>query len=144
MGKLSRAAVLGFLFISFGGCGYLFYPRAGDYREQARGASAVETLINLTSMMEGTADKAKGGHGRDHALDDLHNQYHALHDVFCEVPSAQPTTPAYDVAVTQKQELKAVFKRLWKFNTRQPQRDDHLDLMIAELKALRTTLHTLR
>ena len=40
------------------GCSYLFYPRAGDYATQAKGASGVETMINLTSMMEATAAKA--------------------------------------------------------------------------------------
>lgn len=28
------------------GCSYLFYPRAGDYATQAKGASGVETMIN--------------------------------------------------------------------------------------------------
>ena len=127
-----------------GGCSYLFYPRAGDYAAQAKGATAVDTMINLTTMMEATAAKAKGGKGNDAAFDDYHNQLHALLDSYCEVTNEQQKTPAYDLAVTHKKELIAVFKRLWKFKSDQPQRDQHLDLSIAELKELRDTLQTIR
>lgn len=126
------------------GCSYLFYPRAGDYRDQAKGATGVETIINLTSMMEATAAKAKGGKGIDNAFDDLHNQLHALMDSFCGVTEAQAKMPIYDLAVTHKKELGAIFKRLWKFKDDQPQRDQHLDLMAIELKELRETLQTLK
>jgi hypothetical protein len=126
------------------GCSYLFYPRAGDYATQAKGASGVETMINLTTMMEATASKAKGGKGVDTAFDDLHNQFHALSDAFCGVTDAQAKTPAYDLAVTHKKELTAIFKRLWKFKSDQPQRDLHLDLLSVELKELRDTLQTIK
>ncbi|WP_455244603.1 hypothetical protein [Petrachloros mirabilis] len=126
------------------GCSYIYYPRAADYAAQAKGATGVETLINLTNMMEATAAKAKGGKGKDSALDDYHNQLHALLNSFCcGVTEAQAKSPAYDLAVTHKKELKAIFKRLWKFKDVQPQRDQHLDLSIAELKELRETLKTL-
>src|SRR4029079_9125828 len=72
--------VLALMLTSLSGCSYLFYPRAGDYARQAKGASGVETMINLTNMMEATAGKAKGGKGVDTAFDDLHNQFHALND----------------------------------------------------------------
>jgi hypothetical protein len=126
------------------GCSYLFYPRAGDYATQAKGASGVETMINLTTMMETTAAKAKGGKGVDTAFDDLHNQFHALSDAFCGVTETQAKTPAYDLAVTHKKELTSIFKRLWKFKDDQPQRDQHLDLLTAELKELRDTLQTIK
>lgn len=126
------------------GCSYLFYPRAGDYAAQAKGASGVETMINLTNMMEATANKAKGGKGVDPAFDDLHNQLHAVMDSFCGVTKEQAKTPAYDLALTHKKELGAVFGRLWKFKDDQPQRDQHLDLLRAELKELRETLQTLK
>jgi hypothetical protein len=129
---------------SLSGCSYLFYPRAGDYAAQAKGASGVETMINLTNMMEVSATKAKGGKGVDAAFDDLHNQFHALNDAFCGVTDAQAKSPAYDLAVTHKKELLAVFKRLWKFKGDQPQRDLHLDLLSAELKELRETLQTIK
>lgn len=135
---------LSVLLIGLGGCSYLFYPRAGDYALQAKGATGVETMINLTNMMEASAAKAKGGKGMDNALDDYHNQLHALLDSFCGVTEAQSKTPAYDLAVTHKKELTAIFWRLWKFKDDQPQRDQHLELSIAELKELRETLRTIK
>ena len=135
---------LSILLIGLSGCSYLFYPRAGDYATQAKGASGVETMINLTNMMEASAAKAKGGKGVDNAFDDLHNQLHALMDSFCGVTEAQAKTPGYDLAVTHKKEMVAIFKRLWKFKDDQPQRDQHLDLLNAELKELRDTLQTIK
>lgn len=136
--------VVALMLTGLSGCSYLFYPRAGDYATQAKGASGVETMINLTNMMEATAAKAKGGKGVDNAFDDLHNQLHALMDAFCGVTEAQAKTPTYDLAVTHKKELGSIFRRLWKFKDDQPQRDQHLDLLSAELKELRETLHTLK
>ena len=141
--------LIGFLTValfltSLSGCSYLFYPRAGDYAAQAKGANGVETMINLTNMMEASAAKAKGGKGMDPAFDDYHNQLHALLDSFCDVTKEQSKTPAYDLAVTHKKELLAIFKRLWKFKDDQPQRDQHLDLSIAELKELRETLQAIK
>jgi hypothetical protein len=135
---------LALMLAGLSGCSYLFYPRAGDYATQAKGASGVETMINLTNMMEASASKAKGGKGVDTAFDDLHNQFHALNDAFCGVTDAQAKTPAYDLAVTHKKELTAIFKRLWKFKGDQPHRDLHLDLLSAELKELRETLQTIK
>lgn len=135
---------LAFMLTSLSGCSYLFYPRASDYATQAKGASGVETMINLTRMMEVSAEKAKGGKGIDSAFDDLHNQFHALNDSFCGVTSAQAKTPAYDLAITHKKELKAIFRRLWKFKDDQPQRDQHLDLLITEMKELRDTVQTIQ
>jgi hypothetical protein len=129
---------------SLSGCSYLFYPRAGDYATQAKGASSIETIVNLTTMMEASAAKAKGGRGNDTAYDDLHNQFHALRGAFCDVTDAQTKTPAYDLAVTHKKELTAIFKRLRKFKDDQPQRDQHLDLLSTELKELRDTLQTIK
>jgi hypothetical protein len=135
---------LALMLAGLSGCSYLFYPRAGDYATQAKGASGVETMINLTTMMETTAARAKGGKGVDTAFDDVHNQFHALNDAFCGVTDAQAKTPTYDLAVTHKKELTAIFKRLWKFKDDQPQRDLHLDLLTAELKELRDTLQTIK
>ncbi|MEO5955712.1 MAG: hypothetical protein ABIR36_08515 [Nitrospiraceae bacterium] len=140
IGMLALALML----TGLSGCSYLFYPRAGDYATQAKGASGVETMINLTNMMEATAAKAKGGKGADTAFDDLHNQLHALMDSFCGVTKEQAKTPAYDLALTHKKELGVIFGRLWKFKDDQPQRDQHLDLLSTELKELRETLQTLK
>ncbi len=144
MQRLIGLFALSMLLIGLSGCSYLFYPRAGDYAMQAKGATGVETMINLTNMMEVSAAKAKGGKGVDGAFDDLHNQFHALSDAFCCVTDAQTKTPAYDLAVTHKKELMAIFKRLWKFKGEQPQRDLHLDLLSAELKELRDTLQMIK
>ena len=144
MQRMIGCFVLSVLLIGLSGCSYLFYPRAGDYAMQAKGASGVETMINLTTMMETTASKAKGGKGVDTAFDDLHNQFHALNDAFCGVTDAQAKTPAYDLAVTHKKEMTAIFKRLWKFKDDQPQRDQHLDLLAAEVRELRETIQRLK
>ena len=144
MERLIRLLTLTLLLTGLSGCSYLFYPRAGDYATQAKGASGVETMINLTNMMEATAAKAKDGKGVDSAFDDLHNQLHALMDSFCGVTDAQAKTPAYDLAVTHKKELGSIFRGLWKFKDDQPQRDQHLDLLSTELKELRETLQTLK
>lgn len=144
MQRLIGFLALTLLLMGLSGCSYLFYPRAGDYAAQAKGASGVETLVNLTNMMEASAAKAKGGKGVDNAFDDFHNQLHALLDSFCGVTKEQAKTPAYDLAVTHQKELLAIFKRLWKFKDDQPQRDQHLDLSIAELKELRETLQAIK
>ena len=144
MQRMIGLFVLSMLLLGLSGCSYLFYPRAGDYTTQAKGASGVETMINLTNMMETTASKAKGGKGVDSAFDDLHNQFHALDNAFCGVTDAQVKTPAYDLAVTHKKELMAIFKRLWKFKSDQPQRDLHLDLLSAKVRELRDTLQTIK
>lgn len=144
MQHLIGLLALALLLTGLSGCSYLFYPRAGDYAAQAKGANGVETMINLTNMMEASAAKAKGGKGVDPALDDYHNQLHALLDAYCGVTKEQAKTPAYDLAVTHKKELTAIFGRLWKFKDEQPQRDQHLDLSIAELKELRETLQAIK
>ena len=144
MQRMIGILALTLMLTGLSGCSYLFYPRADDYAAEARGASGVETMINLSNMMEATASKAKGGKGVDTAFDDLHNQFHALSDAFCGVTDAQAKTPAYDLAVTHKKELTAIFKRLWKFKDDQPQRDQHLDLFSAELKELRDTLQMIK
>ena len=144
MARMMSFMVLTMLLAVSTGCSYLFYPRADDYAAQAKGATGVDTMINLTRMMEATAEKAKGGKGNDAAFDDFHNQLHALLNAYCDVTKEQQKTPAYDLAVTHKKERTTIFKRLWKFKNDQPQRDQHLDLSIAELKELRETLQTIK
>src|SRR5262245_60467481 len=144
MPRLICFLILCLLTTGLSGCSYLFYPRAADYAAQAKGANGVETMINLTNMMEASWTKAKCGKRVDSAFDDFHNQFHALLKSFCDVTKEQAKTPAYDLAVTHKKELLAIFKRLWKFKEDQPQRNQHLDLSIAELKELRETLQTIK
>lgn len=144
MQRLIGLLTLALLLIGLSGCSYLFYPRASDYAAQAKGATGIDTMINLTNMMEASAKAAKGGKGVDNPLDDFHNQFHALSDAFCGVTKEQAQTSAYDLAVTHKKELTAIFRRLWKFKDDQPQRDQHLDLFVAELQELRATLQTIK
>ena len=132
--------MLAALLMGFSGCSYLFYPRAEDYAKQAKGGTTIETLVNLTKMMEKSAMAAKGGSGNDKGLDDLHNQFHAFDNMLCCVDKAKRETPAYDLAVTHNKELWTIFKRVWKFKETQPQRDQHLDLFVTEIKELQESL----
>lgn len=130
--------------LTMSGCSYLFYPHAKEFTAKAKGSTAVETLINLTTMAEATANAAKGGKGVDQPFDDLHNQFHAIDDGMCSIEKSVREQPAYALAVTHDKELTAIFKRLWKFKDNQPQRDQHLDLLMSELQEMRQTLQSLR
>ena len=132
------------LLLSTSGCSYLFYPHAKEFTAKAKGTTEVETLINLTNMAEATAQKAKGGKGVDQPFDDLHNQFHAIDDGLCSVEKSVREQPAYALTVTHDKELVAIFKRLWKFKSDQPQRDQHLNLFISEVQEMRQTLQSLR
>lgn len=144
MGWNRRLVLIGLLLLSTSGCSYLFYPHAKEFTAKAKGATGVETLINLTTMAEATALKAKGGKGVDQAFDDLHNQFHAIDDSACSIDKSTRQQPIYALAVTHNKELKTIFKRLWKFKDEQPQRDQHLDLFVSELQEMRQTLQSLR
>lgn len=136
--------VIGLLLLGTGGCSYIFYPHAKEFTDKARGGNQVETLINLTTMMERSAQEARTGKGYDQALNDLHNQFHAFDNNLCDVEKTMREQPAYALAVTHDKELWAIFKRVWKFKDDQPQREQHLELFAAEAKELRETLRALR
>lgn len=140
MKHLSGILGLCLLFTVSSGCSYLFYPRADDYAQQAKGATTVDTLLNLTSMLEASAAQAKGGKGKDQALDDYHNQLHALFDTIDAAIASQIAPPASDLLLTHKKTLRLLFHRLWAFKDQQPQRDQHLDWCLAELRSLREVL----
>ena len=78
MQSLTSLLATAILLISFSGCSYLFWPRADEYLQKAKGANGVETILNLTTMLEASAKAARGGKGYDQSLNDLHNQFHAL------------------------------------------------------------------
>ena len=132
------------LLISLHGCSTLFYPHADEFAQKAKGSTSIETLLNLATMMEASAEAAKGGTGNDQTLDDLHNQFHAFDETLCCVDKAKRETPTYDLAVTHNKELWSVFKRVWKFKETQPQRDEHLALFQTEVQEMRTTLEALK
>ena len=130
--------------LGLSGCSYLFYPHAKDFAEKAKDPNSVQTLINLTNMMETSAKAARSGKGYDQPLNDLHNQFHAFDDHLCCVDKAAREKPAHALAVTHNKELWAIFKRVWKFKDDQPQREQHLDLFATEVRELRETLQTLK
>lgn len=132
------------LVLSTTACSYLFYPHAKEFADKAKGANEVETLINLTTMMEASAKAARTGKGYDQPLNDLHNQFHAFDNHLCCVEKATRATPAHALAVTHNKELWAIFKRVWKFKDEQPQREQHLDLFASELRELRETLQNIK
>ena len=103
------------------GCSHLMHPKSGEYLEQAQGADGLETLLNLTAMMEATVQGARGSAAYESNLHKLHDQFHALHEAMCGVSEAQAAHPDYVKAVTLEKELRTVFHRLWDF-----QRDDTL------------------
>lgn len=144
MRRVVTFLTLSILLIGLSGCSYLFYPHAKEFAAKAKDANDVQTLINLTTMMEASAKAARSGKGVDQALDDLHNQFHAFDDSLCCVDKAVREKPAHALAVTHNKELWAIFKRVWKFKDDQPQREQHLDLFASEVKELRETLQTLR
>jgi hypothetical protein len=135
---------LSILALTLTGCSYLFYPHAKEFAAKARDQNDIQTLINLTNMMEVSAKAARSGKGVDQALDDLHNQFHAFDDRLCCVDKETREKPAHALAVTHNKELWAIFKRVWKFKNDQPQREQHLDLFTSEVKELRETLQTLK
>jgi len=135
---------IGLLLLGTSGCSYLFYPHAKDFAEKAKDANQVQTLINLTNMMETSAKAARSGRGYDQPLNDLHNQFHAFDDNLCCVEKSVREQPAHALAVTHNKELWAIFKRVWKFKDDQPQREQHVDLFASEVRELRETLQALR
>ena len=42
------------------GCSYVFYPHADEFAEKAKGTTTIETLMNLTTMMDASAQGVKG------------------------------------------------------------------------------------
>ncbi|MCA9421607.1 MAG: hypothetical protein KC592_11330, partial [Nitrospira sp.] len=104
MQKIAAMVLTLALITGFSGCSYIFYPRADEFSQKAKGTTSVETVLNLTTMMEASAEAAKGGTGSDQPLDDLHNQFHAFDDSLCCVDEAKRGTPAYDLAVTHNKE----------------------------------------
>ena len=144
MRQLMFSSLLGVVLLTTGGCSYLFYPHAKEFTEKAKGGSTVETLLNLTSMMEASAKAGQQGRGKDQPLDDLHNQLHAFDNTICCVDKNKRDLPAYDLVVTHNKELWAIFKRVWKFKEDQPQRSQHLDLFATEVRELRDSLQALK
>jgi len=136
--KTTRLVAMLALF-SMTGCGSLMHPRAGEFLEQAKGPSGIETQINLTNMIE-TSIKAVRGQYSEEGFDALHNQLYALKKSACDVTEEQAKTVAYAKARTLRWEAGIIFRRLWKTRDDQAQRDMHLDLLARRIGELREAL----
>lgn len=127
------------------------HPRAGEFLKQAQEGSGaggakdrgLPTLINLTGMMEASLQAARREPDSQAALNDLHDQFHALHQAFRRVTEAQTASPFYVKAETLRRELRTVFHRLWKYRADAMLRDLHLDLFSLRLQELRETLQAM-
>ncbi|MGH7168004.1 MAG: hypothetical protein ACREII_05680 [Nitrospiraceae bacterium] len=140
MNFIIRVVAVALPMVWLAGCSYLFYPRADEFLDKAKGATGVETMLNLTTMLEASAKAAHGGQGYDAPLNDLHNQFHALEGAFCQVTKEQASTPAYTKAVVINKEMWAIFRQLWKHRSNQPGRDVALDLFAKRVQELREAL----
>ncbi len=131
------------LLLVLSGCSRFMHPKAAEYLEQAKGKTGVETLTNLTSMMEATLPEARDPQAYQAGLDKLHDQFHALKDGFCDVTEEQAAHPSYVKAATIRRETRTVFHRLWKYRDDQAFRDAHLDLFATRLQELRNALQAI-
>jgi hypothetical protein len=130
--------------VALTGCGSLFHPRAGEFLEQAKGPSGIDTQINLTTMIEKTITGMKGKADYAADFDVLHNQLYALKKACCLVTDAQAESLAYAKADTLRREVRTIFRRLWKTRDDQAQRDMHLDLLARRIGELRDALQAVK
>ncbi len=135
--------VTGFTMITLTGCMGLFHPQAEEIYNQAKGPNAQQTALTLVGLMESSAQQAKTEHGASPGLEDLHNQFHAFHQSFCDFSEEQRATTPYEQAVTLNKELKTVFHRLWKFKNDTALRTAHLDLLLSRLRELRSLVQAI-
>ena len=94
--------------------------------------------------METSAQQAKTELGESPGLENLHNQFHALHRTLCDFPEQQTASPDYEYLLTLNKELKTVFHRLWKFKNDTTLRTIHLDLFLARIHELRSVLQAIQ
>lgn len=140
MHSLTRALVIGVLFVTVTGCGSLMHPRAGEFLDQAKGGSGIETEINLTNMVEVSIKAVRGQADYEKGLDQLHNQLYALKKAACQITEEQGKTVAYVKAHTLRREIGTIFHRLWKSREDQSLRDMHLELLARRVGELREAL----
>ena len=145
--KAAQFCLLTFAFclaLMAAGCGSLMHPKAGDFLQQAKGSSGIETQINLTTMIESSIRSLRGQSNYETGLDTLHNQLYALRKSGCDVTKTQAKTTAYAKAVTLRKEVGTIFHRLWKSREDQAWRDSHLDLLGRRVQELREALQEVR
>ena len=125
------------------GCMSLFHPQAEEWYQQAKGATGQQTALTLISMLDTTAQQARSEVGESPGLNNLHDQFHALHKTFCDFSDQQAATTGYEQALTLQKELETVFHRLWKFKNDTSLRAIHLDLFVKRLQELRTSVQSI-
>lgn len=125
------------------GCMGLFHPQAEEIYNEAKSSNAQNTALTILDMMETSAQQAKTEHGDSPGIEGLHDEFHAFHKTFCDFSEQQRATTAYEQAVTLNKELKTVFHRLWKFKQDTALRTAHLDLLLARIQELRTTIQAI-
>ncbi len=144
LSRTARLVAMLTLLLGVTGCGSLMHPRAGEFLEQAKGPSGIETQINLTTMIEASIQAVRGQADYEAGLDTVHNQLYALRKSGCDVTEAQAKTLAYAKAATLRREVGIVFRRLWKTREDQAKRDMHLDLLAKRIGELREALQAVK
>jgi hypothetical protein len=78
------------------------------------------------------------------AMDDLHNQLHALDEAYCRLNKDQSDARAYSKAATLRKELWTIFKPLWWQRDTPAVRQAHLDLFDTRLQEVREVVQALK
>jgi hypothetical protein len=139
--RVISVVLAGLLFLP--GCMSLFHPQAEEWYQQAKGATGQQTALTLISIMDTTAQQARTEVGESPGLNNLHDQFHALHQTLCDFSAQQVATTTYEHSLTLHKELKTVFHRLWKFKHDPSLRAIHLDLFLSRLQELRTAVQSI-
>ena len=133
-----------FLLVFFPACGHVMHPKADAYLEQAKGGDGLDTLLNLTAMMQQTISETASSQSYQADLDTLHDQFHALKKGFCLVSETRRAHPSFVQAVTIRKEMKTVFHQLWKVREDPALRQAHLDLFGKRVQELRDALERVK
>lgn len=126
------------------GCSSLMHPKSKEFYTQAKGATGQQTALALLAMMETSVQQAKTELGESPGLENLHNQFHALHRTLCDFSEQQTASPDYEYLLTLNKELKTVFHRLSKFKNDAALRTIHLDLFQTRIHELRTVIQAIQ
>ncbi len=138
-----RGLVLVLFCLGTVGCHSAMHPRADAFYQEAKGANAVKTGLNLSKSMDSTIQQLVNSPKKTELLDQLHDQFYALHGVFCDMSEEQSKTIAYIHSKTLTKELKVVFHRLWKYRDNERIRALHLGLFRARLLEFRLALEAI-
>jgi len=122
----------------------MMHPRAGEFLEQAKGSTGVETLSNLLARMETSAKAARTGQDPEANLATLHDQQHAFRMGLCGVTEAQAKTPAFAKLATLTSELRPIMHRLMHHRGDAAVRDVHLDLYLKRIGELKESLSAVK